>query len=208
MNESGQWLVASGQGTRSSSLSANFFLATGHASAMNRRDFLQPRRLARTAGQIFSILDDATTPTALKDCPEPALLRTSRQAMATTFEVMLPYATPHALEVAEAALDEIDRLEDQLTVYRDHSDISQLNRRAAVAPVVVEDRLFNLLVHAARITAETDGAFDITAGALTKAWGFYRRAGRVPSEEERAQALSRVGMRHVALDAEARTVRY
>src|SRR5207244_1736847 len=102
---------------------------------MNRRDFLRPRRLARTAGQILSVLDEAPTSRASEDRPEPALLRMSRRAMATTFEVVLPYATPHALEIAEAALGEIDRLEDQLTVYRDHSEISQLNRRAAGEPV-------------------------------------------------------------------------
>jgi len=175
---------------------------------MNRRDFLRPHRLASTAGHVLSILDNLPSATAVQECLQVALLRWSRQAMATTFEVLLPYGTPHALEMAEAALNEIDRLEDQLTVYRDHSEISELNRRAAHEPMPVEPRLFDLLSLAVRISAETAGAFDITAGALTKAWGFYRRAGRVPTEEERAEALYRVGMRHVVLDAKARTLRY
>ena len=37
-----------------------------------------------------------------------ALLRVSRRAMATTFEIAIPYGTPHALPAAEAALDLID----------------------------------------------------------------------------------------------------
>src|SRR5207248_10039134 len=52
------------------------------------------------------------------------------------------------------------------------------------------------------------GAYDITTGALTKAWGFYRRAGRVPSADERRDVLARTGMRNVAFDFEQQTVRY
>ena len=132
----------------------------------------------------------------------------AHKAMATTFEVLLPYGTPHALSIANAAFAEIDRLEQQLTVYRESSEVSRLNRLAATCPVPVEANLFDLLALAERISKETDGAFDITAGALIKAWGFYRGPRRVPADEERALALEQVGMSHVALDAEARTVRY
>jgi thiamine biosynthesis lipoprotein len=128
--------------------------------------------------------------------------------MATTFEVMLPFGTPDALAAAEAALDAIDRLEAQLTVYRDTSEVSRLNRAAPHAAVPVEPGLFELLGLAARITAESEGAFDVSAGALVKAWGFFRGPRRVPSDAERAAALERVGMRHVLLDAETRSVRY
>ena len=99
----------------------------------------------------------------------------------------------------------IDDLEDQLTVYRDNSEVSRLNRTAFAAPVPVEDGLFDLLELAARITTETDGAFDVTAGALIKAWGFFRGPRRVPSDAERAAALERVGMQQVELDAARRT---
>src|SRR5262249_59925702 len=54
----------------------------------------------------------------------------------------------------------------------------------------------------------TGGAFDVTAGALIKAWGFYRGPRRVPPEVERRAVLERVGMRHVLLDSETRSVRF
>jgi thiamine biosynthesis lipoprotein len=176
---------------------------------MNRRNFLDPRRLARAAGEALGVLNDLQTLTReAEPTPEAALLRFSRGAMATTFEVIIPFGTPRALEAADDALDEIDRLEAQLTVFRDDSEVSRLNRRAALEAVPVEERLFELLSLAARLTRETEEAFDISIGALTKAWGFYRRAGRVPSEEERAAVQQRVGMRHVVLEPEGKTVRY
>jgi thiamine biosynthesis lipoprotein len=176
---------------------------------MNRRSFLDPRRLARAAGEVLGVLDELqglgseSGPTG-----DSALLHFSRRAMATTFEVIVPFGTPHALVAADDALDEIDRLEAQLTVFREESEVSQLNRRAAFEAVRVEDRLFDLLALAARLNRETEEAFDISVGALTKAWGFYKRTGRVPSEEERAEVKNRIGMRHVLLEPEMKTVRY
>lgn len=158
---------------------------------MNRRQFLQPQTLS--------------TPSPV---PEIALLHFARQAMATRFQIVFPFGTPEALGLAEDALNVIDRVEDQLTVYRDHSEISRINRRAADAAVPVEDRLFALLRRAAEISTATEGAFDVSTGALIKAWGFYRRQGRVPSAEERAEVRERVGMNRVQLDAERRTVHF
>ena len=86
--------------------------------------------------------------------------------------------------------------------------MSRINRYAADTAVPVEDRLFALLRLAAEITAATEGAFDVSTGALIKAWGFFRRQGRVPSPQERAAVMEHVGMSHVELDVERRTVRF
>jgi thiamine biosynthesis lipoprotein len=128
--------------------------------------------------------------------------------MATVFQVLLTWGTPRGDAAATAALDLIERLEAQLTVFRDGSEVSRLNRLAAHAEVPVEPGLFNLLALAARLSQETAGAFDITTGPLVKAWGFYRRQGRVPSDTEIASAMEKIGMRHVALNADRRSVRY
>jgi thiamine biosynthesis lipoprotein len=137
-----------------------------------------------------------------------AVLRASRRAMATLFEVLLPFGSPLAQPAAEAALDRIDELEDQLTVFRDHSEVSRLNATAADHPVEVAANLFDLIEFAAHITRQTHGAFDIATGALIKAWGFYRRQGRVPTPVVRAAAMARTGTRFIALDRDRRTVRY
>jgi thiamine biosynthesis lipoprotein len=137
-----------------------------------------------------------------------ALVRVSRRAMATAFEIALPYGTPNAVPAAEDALDLIDTLEDQMTVFRDHSEVSRLNAAAAAGAVAVEENLFDLFARCSGWTRETDGAFDVATGALIKTWGFYRREGRVPTPRERADAMRKTGTRHVILDAAGRTVKY
>jgi thiamine biosynthesis lipoprotein len=54
----------------------------------------------------------------------------------------------------------------------------------------------------------TGGAFDITSGPLSKAWGFFRRAGTMPSDEQIAEAVARVGGGFVELDPQHLTVRF
>ncbi|HEY7308972.1 MAG TPA: FAD:protein FMN transferase [Gemmataceae bacterium] len=175
---------------------------------MNRRDFLQPRHFAQTAGQMLGALDELAEPAAPPSSADAVLLHLKRRAMATHFEIVLPFGTPDAVEMSEAAFRLLDALEEQMTVYRETSEVSRLNRRACAAPVRVDPRLFGLLELAARIHRETEGAYDITAGALIKAWGFFRGPRRVPTEAERTAARERVGMSWVTLDADGRTVRY
>jgi thiamine biosynthesis lipoprotein len=135
-----------------------------------------------------------------------ALLRVSRRAMATTFEVAIPYGTPNALPAAEAAIDLIDELEEQMTVYRDSSEVSRLN--AAGRADWIEPQLFALLQRCTTLTRETEGAFDVACGALVKCWGFYKREGRIPTGSELNGAMARTGFRHVSLNAETRAVRF
>ena len=55
--------------------------------------------------------------------------------MACEFQIYLPAShAEHAPDAAPEALQLIDRLEDQLSVYRDHSEVSQINLRAATPP--------------------------------------------------------------------------
>src|SRR5207248_2086381 len=69
----------------------------------------------------------------------------ARNAMATRFEVVLHGDNPVALRAAgEEALDEIERLESRLSLYRPGSEIALLNTRAAQAPVRVTPGLFRL----------------------------------------------------------------
>jgi thiamine biosynthesis lipoprotein len=157
---------------------------------MNRREFLR------------------VAPTAPVAEPEVTLLRFARTAMATVFQVLLPWGTPRADSAAGAVLDCIDRLEAQLTVFRETSEVSRLNRLADRTVVPVEHTLFDLLTCATRLSEETGGAFDITAGPLVKAWGFYRRQGRLPTDAELAAAIDKVGMRHIAFDLAKRSIRY
>lgn len=91
----------------------------------------------------------------------------------------------------DAAFAELERLDALLSNYRPSSELSRVNHEAARRPVRVSAELFNLLRESERISAATDGAFDITVAPLLH--GGSRRC---------------VGYRNVLLDDAARTVRF
>ncbi len=132
-----------------------------------------------------------------------------RRAMACDFEVQLAAGRrDDSMQHVFAALDLVEAIEDQLTVYRDKSEMVSINAAAAEGPVAVEPRLFTLLELSQRLSRDTRGALDVTAGPLSEAWGFSRRQGRLPSDAEIDAALARVGMDQVVLDAARRTVAF
>ncbi len=142
---------------------------------------------------------------------QPALLTVTlaRYAMATRFEIVLHGDDSPALRAAgEEALNEIERLEAQLSLYRPTSEIAHLNARAAREAVQVSPTLFALLEHAQRLNAETNGAFDITIAPLVRCWGFMGGSGKIPGPDEVADARAKIGMAHVQLNARNRTVRF
>lgn len=145
---------------------------------------------------------------AKKPQAEGSWLHVNRTAMACRFEVTLPVSDRHGIAVANDALDLVDALEAQLSVFRESSEISFINREAAARAVVIEHALFDLLLLCRNLCDETEGAFDITAGPLTRCWGFLRRAGRLPAADEIESARSLVGSDNMLLDCETRSIRF
>lgn len=129
--------------------------------------------------------------------------------MATRFEIVLHGENPMALRAAgEEALDEIDRLEAQLSLYQPGSEISHLNRDAHERAVRVTPNLFRLLERARDLTAETNGAFDITIAPLVRCWGFMNGTGSMPDPADIAEARGKIGMHLLGFDPEHFTIRF
>ena len=133
----------------------------------------------------------------------------ARHAMATRFEIVLHGDDSVALRAAgEEALDEIDRIEAQLSLYRASSEVARLNREAHVQPIRVTPALFHLLEQARELSHETNGAFDVTIAPLVRCWGFMNNAGAMPAPTDVEAARAKVGMQWVELDPANFTVRF
>jgi thiamine biosynthesis lipoprotein len=129
--------------------------------------------------------------------------------MACEFAVLLPVGRyPQGAEAALAALDLVEALEDQLTIYRPTSEVSRLNALAADHAVEIEPRLYDLLAEAVEMSRQTGGAYDVTSGPLSELWGFHRRQGAVPDPNDLAATLTRVGSDKLHLDPLVRSARF
>src|SRR5262245_30901804 len=112
-----------------------------------RRDFLSGKSAAEALGDALIGPPQPLPPprSVVGVQPGSHLLSVSREAMACLFEVVFDATEREGTEAAVAALDLVAALEEQLTIYRDTSEIAAINRRAGEEAVVVEEGLFQLL---------------------------------------------------------------
>ena len=171
----------------------------GH-NMTTRRDFLSGKAILEAGAETA---DDAQPLLVLGDT-----VRLSTQAMASDFEVILNPGAGSRLEAAWAALELVNQLEDQLSVYRPYTELSLLNVRGSADAVTVERRLYDLVQRAVQYSRETEGAFDPTSGPLVALWRNCKKEKRVPSDAELAAARARIGCRHVVFDNSATTIRF
>lgn len=130
-------------------------------------------------------------------------------AMGTIYSLYL-YANSRAEAEANAGpvFQEIDRVEDLLSNYRESSELSRINREASVSAVTTDPETFHFLQTSFGWSARSNGAFDITVGRLMKVWGFFRAHGSIPDDAQLAQVRRQVGWKRVKLDPRLRTVRF
>src|SRR5213076_1139493 len=107
-----------------------------------------------------------------------------------------------------AAFEEFRRIDSLMSIHRADSELSQVNARASVEPVVLSGDLFRVIAKAQEIAEQTEGRFDITIRPLADLWGFIWKEYRLPSEEELKAVLPRVNHRLVRLDPERFTVHF
>jgi len=134
----------------------------------------------------------------------------ARNAMNTRFELVLHGDNPVSLQAAgEDALAEIERIENQLSLFKPTSEIARVNALAANRPIRVSPEVFNLLNHAKRLSEETKGLFDITIAPLLRCWGMLGCGeGRMPNDAEISATRAVCGMAQVELNSAHCTVQF
>ena len=124
--------------------------------------------------------------------------------MDTVVDVRVDGRNSQAL--VEQAFERMAELEALFSRFVPESEVSAINRGAGdwvkVSPLTLE--LIELGLEMGRLT---EGAFDITIGAVLDLWGFGGDIRRVPGEEELAEALATVDYTKVEVDREAGAVR-
>lgn len=133
--------------------------------------------------------------------------RMRRTIMATQVEVMFPsYEGVDAWRAANVVLNEIQRFDRMLNIWKGEGELKKLNETACKEPVKVSKELFRMLKLSAKFYKDTEGAFDITITPLARCWGFFYRNGRMPDADEISAALDKCGMNYVELNEEEQTV--
>lgn len=128
-------------------------------------------------------------------------------AMGTVLSLHLEGGARDRLQAAaEAAIEEVGRIEAACSTWRPDSAWSKLNA-AEGRPVPLDTEWIRLLEAAKAWADRTEGTFDPCLRPLMEAWA-VRGRGRVPQPEELALARRDSGAAHLRLDAAAETATF
>lgn len=132
----------------------------------------------------------------------------SERLMGNDFEITVVAAEEAwAREKIALAIAEIRRIERLLTTFDESSQTNQVNQQAGIGPVKVDPEVFALIKRSLKISAVTDGAFDITYGSVDKRlWNFDRNMKQLPDPHIAKAAVKLINYRNVLLDETMSTV--
>ncbi len=118
-------------------------------------------------------------------CNNRGLYKDTQILMGTTVEVVSPNP-----EAAKIAFDEMRRIENLLSKYKDNSEVALLNSKGELR---LSPEAFYIIKKSKEFWQQSDGAFDITVAPLVDLWGFTQQSYRIPSDAEIQKTLRCVG---------------
>ncbi len=134
-------------------------------------------------------------------------LHFSDTAMTTKIDLMFWSEDPKAGgELGERVLSVFHQIDEQMSRYKESSEVSLMNREAAEGPVEVSQGLIEVLTRAKDVSELSEGAFDVSFGSVGYLYDFRNRER--PSEADLEEGLSRVNYQSVLIDAANQTVEY
>ena len=99
------------------------------------------------------------------------------------------------------AVEEIKRIEKLFTTFDESSQTNLINRNAGIAPVKVDREMYDLIERSKKISALTQGAFDITYGSIDKRlWNFDKTMTSLPDAQTAKKLVRLINYRNVILD--------
>ena len=144
----------------------------------------------------------------INDVSEALLYKKVMKLMGNRFEIsIVAHDEAWANECIQEAVEEIRRIEKLLTTFDESSQTNLINRNAGIEPVKVDKEMFDLIQRSKRISAITQGSFDITYGSIDKKlWNFDQSMTSLPDPFTAQQLVRLINYNNVLLDEKAGTV--
>lgn len=138
---------------------------------------------------------------------QPKTLTKSLSLMGSRFEITTVDEDESLCQQGiDSAIHEIQRIERLISSWDPSSQCSEVNRQAGIRPVKVDLELFQLIRRARKVSALTQGAFDISYASIDKIWKFDGSMKSIPTPKMIQASIAKVGYTKVILKREDTTV--
>lgn len=130
--------------------------------------------------------------------------------MGTQFTIIL-YSVDNELaeKGAMAVFEFVEEMNRSMSNYIADSELNQLSRLSgSKESMIISEPLFEVLAASKEISEQTNGAFDVTIGPLSKAWRMTRMMPKpeIPNQTELSELLQSVGYQYIHMNETDRSV--
>lgn len=169
---------------------------------------MRTRPYQRTLIALFALLLASCSDAPAPDEETPAT-QLAGSIFGTFYQVTLVDDNGRGPALEKGFLEVLNRVDRQMSTYRDDSDLNRLNKAPPGTWADLPDELMAVLEEALVIAEKTNGAFDITLGGLVNLWTFGPEARPIdpPSDKEVAERLAKSGYQKLELDLEKQRAR-
>lgn len=144
----------------------------------------------------------------LAGCGAQEIVKNTQFLMGTTVSISVVDGKD-AKEAMGKAFLQMMNSESIFSTYREESEAFKVNQNAYKEAVEISPKMLYLLAKSKELDEKTNGAFDVSIGALIDLWNSAGTLeNRLPSEEEIKSALENSGMYKVIIDSQKQTVRF
>ena len=152
---------------------------------------------------ILLILSSLTTP----PLSAAEVFKRNSVVMGTDIELTASGADEARVNAAfDAAIREMERIEAEMSEWRDGTPISLVNQKSGKEAVPVPDELFQVIAAAQKVSGLSNGAFDISWAAMRGVWSFAKGQEHLPTQEEIQKRLPLINYKNIELDEVKKTV--
>jgi thiamine biosynthesis lipoprotein len=132
----------------------------------------------------------------------PSLHKRAMRLMGNIFNISIVSDNENfAAHCIDEAVKEIQRIETLLTTFREDSQTNIINKYAGIKAVRVDREVFELIMRSMRISALTQGAFDLTYGSIDKKlWNFDTNMTSLPDDDTAKKMVRLINYKNIILD--------
>lgn len=121
------------------------------------------------------------------------------------------YLTENDKKITDVVLQKLDDLEQEELSWRlDSAEVAQINAAAGEGETSVSDEMAELLQRCLQVSSDSEGAFDISIGKLSRLWDIDTWAAaddpqdyRIPTQDRITEALQTTGWQKIRLEKSA-----
>ena len=109
-------------------------------------------------------------------------------------------------KILDEAFKRIIEIEDLVSINKEGTEITELNKNAGLKGVKLSDDSFNIVKKGLEYSKLSNGGYDLTIGPLVKLWSIGLPEAKVPSKNEIKDSIKKIDYKRVKINEDTKEV--